>query len=138
MAKKRYTKVEEEIIQILNEADREPVWRKLRRPRRRPPRQPRQPDRKSSRFDRTLLPLGLSFALALAAVIIGGSSHTLAVVLAIASVLTFLSPIVLRFSPPSRSPASYEWRGKVIDLPPRRAGLLGEIRYRLWQFRHRR
>lgn len=141
MAKKRYTKLEEEIIQILDEKDHEPAWRKvsLRRFR---PRLPRGRPRLPSSNDQPgkasgLIWLGASFGLALAAIIVAGYSHTLALVLALVCVIVFLSPIVLsrRTDPIYRS--SRQWRGRDLDFPPPRDGLSGEIKYRLWQMRNR-
>ena len=140
MAKRRYTRVEEEIIQILEQKEREPGWRRARF------RLPRQP-----RLSRLGLPrlrghkrlggfswLLLTFGLALAAVLLAGTSHLLAGLLAIASIVVFLSPIVTsrRDSGLPYTPSRH-WRGKDINLPPARTGLLGEIRYRLWEYRHR-
>ena len=134
MAKRRYTKVEEEIIQILEQKDREPGWRRSR------PRLPRMPRIPRGRW----LPrfggfswLLLTFGLALAAVLLAGTSHLLAGILAIASAIVFLSPIVTsrRGGLPERP--IQRWRGRDIDLPPSREGLLGEIRYRLWEYRQR-
>lgn len=136
MAKKRYTKVEEEILQILDEADREPAWRRLRNVRgpRRGPRRPRLP----GGIDGTWVWYGASFGLALLAVILSGWSQTLALLLAILSILAFLSPIVLQRRSGALGPEVRRWRGRDIDLPPRRAGIIGEIRYRLWRLRNRR
>lgn len=149
MAKKRYTKLEEEIIQILNEKDRESGWRstRLRLPRLRRPQlhsgrtnlraSTRPPDER--RFDLAGLRWLLgSFGLALAAILIASWSHLLAVLLAIAAILFFLSPMVRQrtMGPPTRT--AQRWRGRDIELPPSRGGLLGDLRYRLWQFRQRR
>ncbi|HET7038124.1 MAG TPA: hypothetical protein VFI42_20790 [Thermomicrobiaceae bacterium] len=139
MAKRRYTRVEEEIIQILEQKEREPGWRRARFRLRRP----RLPRFSLPRFNGHPRLGGfswllLTFGLALAAVLLAGTSHLLAALLAIASMLVFLSPIVtsrraggLPYTPARR------WRGKDIDLPPSRTGLLGEIRYRIWEYRHR-
>ncbi|HET9014683.1 MAG TPA: hypothetical protein VFN57_03760 [Thermomicrobiaceae bacterium] len=138
MAKKRYTRVEEEILQILNEADHEPAWRRARswlsrggRRRRRPP-----TPRRTLRIE-ALVPFVLSFALALAAIFVAGSSHTVAGVLAIASILVFLSPFVSRRGQSAMTPSVHRWRGRDIELPPSRGGFIGEIRYRLWRLRNR-
>lgn len=137
MAKRRYTRVEEEIIQILEEKDREPGWRRMR------PRLPRRPRVRLPRLagHRRLggfAWLIVTFGLALAAVLLAGTSHLLAGLLAIASIIVFLSPIVTarRGGTPGPPPIQ-RWRGRDIDLPPSRTGLLGEIRYRLWEYRRR-
>jgi hypothetical protein len=138
MAKRRYTRVEEEIIQILEKKEREPGWRQAR------PRLPRSPrlnlPRVPGRFRLDGLAwLGLTFGLALAAILVGGSHPLLSGLLAIASILVFLSPIVLRRRASSSLPQSPQrWRGRDIDLPPSRQGVLGDLRYRLWQARQRR
>ena len=137
MAKKRYTRVEEEILQILNEADHEPAWRRARnwlsrRPRRQRPSTPRRTLRIEG-----LVPFVLSFALALAAIFAAASSHTAAAALAIVSILVFLSPLVPRRRQSAMTPSVHRWRGRDIELPPSRGGVIGEIRYRLWQLRNR-
>lgn len=138
MAKKRYTKLEEEIIQILDAKEHEPAWRKfsLRRYRPRLPRRrtriPGTPGKANG-----LIWLGATFGLALLAIMVSGYSHALALVLALVCILVFLSPIVLsrRTDPIYRS--SRQWRGRDVDFPPPRDGLSGEIKYRLWQMRNR-
>jgi|ThiBio_1000_plan_1041568.scaffolds.fasta_scaffold10189_2 Flp pilus assembly protein TadB len=141
MAKKRYTKLEEEIIQILDAKEQEPAWRKvsLRRFR---PRLPRRQPRRPGLDDRPgkangLIWLGATFGLALIAIMVASYSHALALVLALICILVFLSPIVLsrRTDPIYRS--SRQWRGRDLDFPPPRDGLSGEIKYRLWQIRNR-
>jgi hypothetical protein len=141
MAKKRYTKLEEEIIQILDAKEQEPAWRKvsLRRFRPRlPRRQPRRPGPDDHPGKASgLIWLGASFGLALIAIMVASYSHALALVLALICILVFLSPIVLsrRTDPIYRS--SRQWRGRDYDFPPPREGLSGEIKYRLWQIRNR-
>lgn len=141
MAKKRYTKLEEEIIQILDAKEHEPAWRKfsLRRFR---PRLPRGRPRLPVSNDRPgkangLIWLGATFGLALAAIMVSGYSHALALILALVCIIVFLSPIVLsrRTDPIYRS--SRQWRGRDVEFPPPRDGLSGEIKYRLWQMRNR-
>lgn len=140
MAKRRYTKVEEEIIQILEEKDREPGWHQLRS---RLPHieRPRVPHRLShSRVGgEGLTWLGLTFGIALAAVLVSRASHLLGGLLAIAAIIVFLSPIVLnRRSRGTLSGAPRRWRGRDIDLPPSGGGLSGDLRRRLWEYRRRR
>lgn len=142
MAKKRYTKIEEQVIQILNEADKEPFWKKLRRVRRpNRPRRPGGPNRTSTHFDSDWVPFAAAFLLALAAILVGGNSRTIATVLAIISIIVFFSPIFRsrgRASLPT--PGSQSWRGRDsgFNFPPERDGFLGEVRYRIWEFRNRR
>ena len=138
MAKKRYTKLEEEIIQILDAKDREPAWRRfsLRRFRPRLPRgRPSLPGRVGK--GNGLIWLGATFGLALLAIMAASWSHLLALILALACILLFLSPIVVsrRSDPIYRS--AQQWRGRDIKFPPPRDGITGKIRYRVWQYRNR-
>ncbi len=138
MAKKRYTKVEEEIIQILDAKDREPGWRKVTRKRWRP----RLPNFKLPRSGRVgaasgLLWLVATFGIALAAIMVSGTSHFLAVILAIACILVFLSPMVVSRRNTGLHRPSQEWRGRDMRFPPPRDGIIGEIRYKIWEFRTR-
>ena len=138
MAKKRYTKVEEEIIQILDAKDREPGWRRATR-RRLKPRLPRfrfsMPRRLGAAAG--LGWLILTFGMALAAILVSGWSHLLAVVLAIACILVFLSPIVLSRKNTGLHRPAQEWRGRDMRFPPAQDGIVGKIRYRLWEMQHR-
>ncbi len=138
MAKKRYTRVEEEILQILNEADRETRWQRLSAwlARRRRPRPRTRVPRRTFRIE-GIAPFVASFALALAAIFLAGWSHSLAALLAILSIVIFLSPFVIRRRPTTLGPSVHRWRGRDIELPPSRGGVVGEIRYRLWRLRNR-
>jgi len=138
MAKKRYTKLEEEIIQILDAKDREPAWRRLSLRRFRP-RMPRGRPSLPGPVGKAngLVWLGATFGLALLAIMAASWSHLLALILALACILLFLSPIVFsrRSDPIYRS--AHQWRGRDIRFPPPREGIAGEIRYRVWQYRNR-
>lgn len=137
MAKKRYTKVEEEIIQILDAKDREPTWRKVSQRRWRPSR-PRvrfsMPKRLSAASGLVWL-IG-TFGIALAAIMVSSYSHFLAVVLAIVCILFFLSPMVFRRRDTGLHRPAQEWRGRSMDFPPEQNGIVGKIRYRLWEMRN--
>lgn len=139
MTKKRYTKLEEEILQILNESDNQPVWKRVR-PRRmlrpRPPRPPRTP-RLPGSVSETWIWFGGTFGLALLAIIVRDWSSTLAALIAIVSILFFFSPIVRQLRGRPSVPTTQRWRGQDIDLPPSSDGVIGKIRYWLWQQRHR-
>jgi len=138
MAKKRYTKVEEEIIQILDAKDREPAWRRATRRRWRP-RLPRIHFSRPGRLGAAggLTWLVATFGTALAAIMVAGSSHFLAVTLAIVCILVFLSPMVLSRRNTGLHRPSQEWRGRDMGLPPSQEGIVGKIRYRLWEMRRR-
>jgi hypothetical protein len=83
--------------------------------------------------------LAAAFLLALLAVLVSDWSRTLAMLLAIASLLSFFTPVVRQFvRGNSWAPSSARrWRGRDIDLPPPRRGLLGWLRYQWWRRRHR-
>jgi hypothetical protein len=138
MSKKRYSKVEEEILEILDRAEKEPAPRRFR------PSRPKLPRTLSATLGSLRrIPFGVAwligiFGLALAAILISDWSRTLASLLAIAAILVLFSPLVLGFRGASQRPGPKEWRGRVIDLPPRQDGLVGRLRYKLWEVRHRR
>jgi len=139
MAKKRYTKVEEEIIQILDAKDREPAWRRATRRRWRP----RMPRARFSLPERIGAASGLvwliaTFGLALVAIMVSSRSHFLAVILAIVCILVFLSLVVLFRRDTSLYRPAQEWRGRDMRFPPPRDGVVGKIRYRLWELTHRK
>lgn len=138
MAKKRYTKVEEEIIQILDAKDREPAWRRVGRKRWRP----RLPHMRfalprPAKAASGLTWLIVTFGLALAAIMVSGYSHLLAVILAIVCILFFLSPLVLSRRDTGLHRPAHEWRGRNMDFPPDEDSIVGKIRYRLWEMRNR-
>jgi hypothetical protein len=141
MPEKRYTKVEEEILQILDKM--EVIDERPARP---PLRVVRSPGRKP-RFERLRrvayapwLSLALTGLFAFLAIMLKDESHLAATILASCSILAFLSPIVIR-RPGSSSAAPQQygtklWRGRDISLdephsdpPPGRT--------RRWFDRHR-
>ncbi|MCX7624171.1 MAG: hypothetical protein RMK01_09230 [Thermomicrobium sp.] len=138
----RSSRLEEQILEILEKAEREPGWRRLLRRLRRPRpwtwrRRPRWPHR--SLPQNTAL-LAAAFLLALLAVVIRDWSRTLALLLAILSLLAFFTPVVRQLKggggwSPDRP---RRWRGRDIDLPPPRRGVTGWLRYQWWRIRQRR
>jgi len=142
MPEKRYTKVEEEILQILDkmDLDGDPAPRPPLRIVRQQPHKPRFVGLKRV-LRQPWIPLAVSGTLAFLAVMFSGNSHTAAVLLSIASILAFFSPLVLRRSPGGTSPPSAYgtklWRGRDISLePPRQSSSTN--RARNWIDRHRR
>jgi hypothetical protein len=135
MAKKRYTRLEKEVLEILNEVDPEPPkprFQFLRR--RRSPQLPTGP--RSTPKSGSLLWFAGTIGLALLAILVKDWSATLALILAIVTILVFFSPIVMGFG--NRGPTGpnvQRWRGKDIEFPPPRAGIIGELRYRIWKMR---
>lgn len=137
MPDKRYTKVEEEIIQILDRLEsEEPAARPQLRI------VPSRPKRsRTARFRRptfTSRPawfwLALSFALAAAAYFARDVSSTIALLFAIASAAVFFGPLFSRgpaVTPTIGSSTTKTWRGKDITLPPSGRGNTGD-RARRW------
>ena len=132
MPDKRYTKVEEEIIQILDRLEKEepsPTRPNLRLVHSRPVKQRNRflGHRKPSL---TVLPawtnLAVAFGLAFAAVLLRETSHLLAVMVAIASVVAFDSPLFLNRAPGrgmsqapgGGPPGTKTWRGRDITFGP--------------------
>ncbi len=138
MAKKRYTKVEEEIIQILDAKDREPSWRRVGRRRWRP-RMPRVHFSMPKRIGAAggLIWLVVTFGIAFAAIMVSGYSHFLAVILAIVCILFFLSPMVFSRRDTGLHRPAQEWRGRSMNPPPSQDNVVGKIRHRIWEMRNR-
>ncbi len=138
---RRPTRLEDQIREILEQADREPAWRRWsRRFRRRPRLELVKPHtrRWSLWMESTWVWIGATFGLALLALVLSEWSRTLAVLLAIGSLVVFFLPIVAQFRrSATTSSSSRRWRGRDIDLPPSRVGLVGRLRYWLWRRRHR-
>jgi hypothetical protein len=137
MSKKRYSKVEEEILEILDRAEQQTPKRRYRPVRPKLSSRMRMPTGLLRGVPFGLLWLGGVFGFALAAILVSGWSGTLATLLAIASILVLFSPIVLGFRSTSQQTGPKEWRGRVISLPPPQEGVVGKIRYKIWEIRNR-
>jgi hypothetical protein len=126
MPDKRYTKVEEEIIQILDRLESEEPA-----PTRPPLRIVSPRPKRSRRFQSVHVPrpkfdtrpawfwLAASFTLAAAAYFVRDFSSTLAMLLAIASICAFFAPLFSRgpgVTPAPGPPATKRWRGKDISF----------------------
>lgn len=138
---RRSSRLEEQILEILEKAEREPRWRRwlrrLRRPRFPAPRRGLHARRFS--FPESTALLAGAFLLALLAVLVGDWSRTLAMLLAIVSLLSFFAPVVRQLARgPSWTPDQpRRWRGRNIVLPPARRGIIGWFRYQWWRLRRR-
>lgn len=138
MPDKRYSKVEEEIIQILDRLESEepsPSRPHLRVVSARPNR-PRRPKVPRVRFDTrpAWFWLATSFALAAAAYLVRDLSHTVALLLAIASACAFFAPLFSRGPggmPPAGPTTTKTWRGKDVTFEPRHGEGAGD-RARRW------
>ena len=137
MPDKKYTKVEEQVMEILERIDDErpaPPREQshLRLVSSRPAKRRRRWNARMPKFSVKALPLwwsvAASFGLAMAALIARDSSETLALVLAALSALVFLSPFVFRRPSDGTGGSSggsgfggsvtKEWRGRDITLGP--------------------
>lgn len=136
----RNKRVEQEISEILERADFEdpgPTPNKRYRPSRK-----KLNVRPSSNYLSKVPPgilwlVGI-FGFAILAIMVADWSRNLAIVFGILSILVLFSPIVLwNRSPSTLEPQQKEWRGRVIQMPPRQEGMLGKLRYKIWEIRNR-
>jgi hypothetical protein len=141
---KRATRLEEQIREILEQAEREPGWRRWLRRLRHPRPQLRVirwrvPQQRPVAIEPAWVWLGATFGLAFLALLVADWSRTLAILLAISCLIVFFLPVVARFRRSSETGSSARrWRGRDIDLPPPSSGLAGRLRTWWWHLRHRR
>lgn len=144
MPEKRYTKVEEEILQILDKmevVDERPAQSPLRAVPSPPRRKPRS-HRMRSFLHAPWTSLALTAAFAFAALLARDTSHLLATALASLSIIAFFAPIVLRRQTvsPGGVPQHFgtkQWRGRDISFDPPHRTSLAE-RARIWLDNQRR
>jgi hypothetical protein len=158
MPEKRYTKVEEEVIQILDRMESErpapsrPNLRLVeplddRRPRRAPRRLPK-PSFRLSRLtaNRPWIWIVSALGLAFAAILVRDSSDNLALLLAIASIVAFFAPLFVgRRGGSGSGPAGSssigreikQWRGRDVTFVPPSGPSPGERVSRWFQNRRR-
>lgn len=129
-----HTRMEEEIIEILNRADQsETLTDSLRRRVRQPQLHRRLRtwhwlrSRATSLSSTTMLIA--SFAAAIVALLISGASPLITKILAIASVALLLAPIVIGNAGPNHT-TTKQWRGRDIDLRPDPPDWVGSIKDR--------
>jgi|GEM_PF-856315 len=155
MPEKRYTKVEEEVIQILDRLESErpaptrPNLRLVEPPDRRPSRPKRRLPKPSFRLsnpsaNRPWIWIVAALGLAFAAVLVRDTSGNLAMALALASILAFVAPIfVNRRRPGPGGPTSFgggevkQWRGRDVTFTPPSGPSTGE-RINRWFSNRRR
>lgn len=77
------------------------------------------------------------FGFALLAVLVADWSRNLAILFGILSILVVFSPLVLWSRPSPIGPPQKEWRGRVIQMPPRQEGPIGKLKYKIWELRNR-
>jgi hypothetical protein len=144
MSDKKYTRIEEEVMEILDRIeDERPAPSRapshLRLVSSRPAKRKRQV--RIPKLHLSTLPiwwsLAAAFGLALAALVVRDRSQTLGLVLVVLSVLVFLSPFVLRRGTNGSGGSGIdgsvtkEWRGRDITLGPSSGPSSGE-RARRW------
>lgn len=136
----RNKRVEQEISEILERAD-------LGDPAKPAPNRRYRPTRKklnvmpSSSF-LTRIPPGILwlvgiFGFAILAILVSDWSRNLAILFGIISILVLFSPIVFWSRPTPVEPKQKEWRGRVIQMPPKQEGAMGKLRYKIWELRNR-
>ncbi|TVR70737.1 MAG: hypothetical protein EA415_12495 [Sphaerobacteraceae bacterium] len=77
------------------------------------------------------------FGFGLLAVMLADWSRTLAMVFGVLAIIVVFSPIYFWSKPAPIAPKQKEWRGRVIQMPPRQDSMTGRIRHKIWEFRNR-
>ena len=140
MSKDRNKRVEREIAEILERTDSERAPTPTPGRRYRPSRSKLNVRVPSGLFNRVppgIAWLGGIFGFALLAIFVSDFSSTLAIIFALLSIAVLLSPLVLWSRKRPLQQGKKEWRGRVIELPPRDEGVIGRIKYKWWEFRNR-
>lgn len=78
------------------------------------------------------------FGFAILAILVQDLSRNLALLFGILAILVVFSPIYFWSKPTPMAPQQKEWRGRVIQMPPRQDSALGRIRHKIWELRNRR
>jgi hypothetical protein len=154
MPDKRYTKVEEEVLQILDRMESEkpassrPNLRLVeggRPARRKTPRRSFKPSIRLSSLTsgKPWIWIASAIGLAFAALLVRDTSENLALVLALASFVAFIAPIFVNRSRPSADGAGgyggevKQWRGRDVSFDPPSGPSPGERLSRWFQDRRR-
>lgn len=140
MSQRRNKRVEKEINEILERKD-------LGSPHESPPNRRYDASRRKLQFSNARSALGRVppgilwlagiFGFALLAILVSDWSRNLAIVFAILSIVVVFSPLYFWSRPTPIGPPQKEWRGRVIQMPPRQEGPLGKLKYKLWELRNR-
>jgi hypothetical protein len=77
------------------------------------------------------------FGFALMAILVSDWSRNLAMVFGILSIVVVFSPLYFWSRPTPVGPPQKEWRGRVIQMPPRQEGPIGKLKYKIWELRNR-
>jgi hypothetical protein len=140
MNNRRNKRVEQEINEILERKDLGSPGESLPDRRYNPSKQKLRIDEAKSMIGR--IPPGILwlvgiFGFALLAYVVADWSRNLALLFGILSILVVFSPLFFWSRPSPVGPPQKEWRGKVIELPPRQEGTLGKLKYKIWELRNR-
>ncbi|MEX2426370.1 MAG: hypothetical protein WD401_06365 [Thermomicrobiaceae bacterium] len=140
MSHRRNKRVEKEISEILERND-------LGSPHETPPNRRYDASRRKLRFSNARSALGRVpsgilwlagiFGFALLAIFVSDWSRNLAIVFAILSIVVVFSPLYFWSRHTPIGPPQKEWRGRVIQMPPRQEGPVGKLKYKLWEIRNR-
>lgn len=140
MSDQRNKRVEQEINEILERKD-------LGSPSESLPNRRYDPSRQKLRFGEARsalrrIPSGILwligvFGFAILAILVADWSRNLGILFGILAILVVFSPLYFWSRPTPIEPQQKEWRGRVIQMPPRQEGALGRIKYRIWEFRNR-
>jgi hypothetical protein len=77
------------------------------------------------------------FGFAILAILVADWWRNLAILFGILAILVVFSPIYFWSRPGPATPVQKEWRGRIIQMPPRQDGPLGRLKYKIWEFRNR-
>ena len=140
MSDRRNKRVEQEINEILERKD-------LGSPHESPPNRRYQGPRQKLRIGDApsflnRVPPGILwlvgiFGFAILAILVQDWSRNLAILFGIIAILVVFSPIFFWSRPTPIAPQQKEWRGRVIQIPPRQEGPLGKLKYKIWELRNR-
>jgi hypothetical protein len=77
------------------------------------------------------------FGFAILAIMVADWSRNLGILFGILAILVVFSPLFFWSRPTPVAPQQKEWRGRVIQMPPRQDGPIGRLKYKIWELRNR-
>jgi hypothetical protein len=77
------------------------------------------------------------FGFGILAVLLADVSRNLAMLFGILAILVVFSPIYFWRKPGPTATPQKEWRGRVIQMPPRQDSTMGRLKYKIWELRNR-
>lgn len=140
MKDRKNSRIEREINEILDRKDLGTPGEKLPGRRHNAGRQKLQFSQAKSALGR--IPPGILwligvFGFGLLAVMLADVVRTLAIVFGILAIIVVFSPLYFWSKPSPIAPPQKEWRGRVIQMPPRQDSAIGRIKYKIWELRNR-